>query len=161
MKKRKTMKSKPRPKGRNFLLICLALVLFFGVYSHTKGNDVAVSTSSTTESSSSSTEYILAESPVLESSLLEVIEETTPEPTPEPTSEPTPEPTPDPTPEPTPAPTIEPTATPYTGGGTVWIPTNGGTKYHSKSSCSGMKNPRQVTRDEAVAQGFTACKKCY
>ena len=31
----------------------------------------------------------------------------------------------------------------------VWIPTNGGTKYHSRSSCSNMKNPQQVTKKEA------------
>jgi hypothetical protein len=28
----------------------------------------------------------------------------------------------------------------------VWIPVNGGTKYHSKSSCSKMKYPIQVTK---------------
>lgn len=43
----------------------------------------------------------------------------------------------------------------------VWIPTNGGTKYHSKSSCSNMDNPQQVTLSEAQAKGFTACKRCY
>ena len=44
---------------------------------------------------------------------------------------------------------------------TVWIPTNGGTKYHSNSSCSNMKNPQQVTLSQALAAGYTACKKCY
>lgn len=43
----------------------------------------------------------------------------------------------------------------------VWIPTNGGTKYHSKSSCSNMKNPRQVTKSEAERQGYTPCSRCY
>lgn len=43
----------------------------------------------------------------------------------------------------------------------VWIPTNGGTKYHSNSNCSNMKNPEQVTLDNAIRTGFTACKKCY
>lgn len=43
----------------------------------------------------------------------------------------------------------------------VWIPTNGGTKYHSNSNCSNMKNPKQVTLDNAIRSGFTACKKCY
>lgn len=47
------------------------------------------------------------------------------------------------------------------GGGLVWIPTNGGTKYHSKSSCSNMKNPEQVTKEEAIDRGFEPCKKCY
>lgn len=43
----------------------------------------------------------------------------------------------------------------------VWIPTNGGSKYHSKSSCSGMDGPIQVTISEAEKQGFTPCGKCY
>lgn len=43
----------------------------------------------------------------------------------------------------------------------VWIPTHGGKKYHSKSTCSNMKDPEKVTLSEAKAQGFTACKKCY
>lgn len=43
----------------------------------------------------------------------------------------------------------------------VWVPTKGGTKYHSKSSCSNMKNPKQVTVSQAKSQGFTACKRCY
>ena len=43
----------------------------------------------------------------------------------------------------------------------VWIPTNGGTKYHSKSSCSNMKNPTQVSLDEAEDLGYTACQKCF
>ena len=43
----------------------------------------------------------------------------------------------------------------------VWIPTHGGKKYHSKSSCSNMKDPEKVTLSEAKKQGFTACKKCY
>ena len=43
----------------------------------------------------------------------------------------------------------------------VWIPTKGGTKYHSRSSCSSMDNPAQVTIDEAKSRGFTPCKRCY
>lgn len=43
----------------------------------------------------------------------------------------------------------------------VWIPTNGGTKYHSSSSCSGMKDPIQVDLADAEARGFTPCKKCH
>lgn len=43
----------------------------------------------------------------------------------------------------------------------VWIPTKGGTKYHSNQSCSGMDNPDQVTKSQAEQQGFTPCKKCY
>lgn len=45
--------------------------------------------------------------------------------------------------------------------GKVWI-SESGTKYHSRSSCSNMKNPRLVTIDEAVAAGHAEpCKKCY
>ena len=45
-------------------------------------------------------------------------------------------------------------------GDMVWIP-NSGSKYHSRSGCSNMKNPRQVTKQEAINQGFDACKKCW
>lgn len=43
----------------------------------------------------------------------------------------------------------------------VWIPTNGGSKYHSNPSCSKMKNPQEVTISQAKSRGFTACKRCY
>lgn len=42
----------------------------------------------------------------------------------------------------------------------VWI-SGSGTKYHSKASCSKMKNPWQVTKQEAIDAGRQACKKCY
>lgn len=45
-------------------------------------------------------------------------------------------------------------------GGTVWIPQSG-SKYHSTPSCSGMKNPRQVSLSEAQSKGYTACKRCH
>jgi hypothetical protein len=48
-----------------------------------------------------------------------------------------------------------------TEGNLVWIPTNGGTKYHSTSSCSNMKDPMQVTKEHAEANGFTPCKRCH
>ena len=41
----------------------------------------------------------------------------------------------------------------------VWIPSSG-TKYHSRSSCSNMKSPRQVTLEYALAHGYTDCSKC-
>lgn len=50
---------------------------------------------------------------------------------------------------------------PETGGDLVWIPTHGGTKYHRSASCSNMIDPIQVSRDTAIANGFTACKRCY
>ena len=42
----------------------------------------------------------------------------------------------------------------------VWIPSSG-TKYHSKSTCSGMNSPRQIPLKDAIKQGYTACKKCH
>ena len=57
-------------------------------------------------------------------------------------------------PEPEPEPKPTPTET------KVWIPSSG-TKYHSKSSCSNMKNPTQVTKSQAESRGFTPCKKCW
>lgn len=43
----------------------------------------------------------------------------------------------------------------------VWIPTNGGKRYHRRSSCSNMEDPSYVTITEAINQGFTACGRCY
>ncbi len=69
----------------------------------------------------------------------------------------------EPTTEPTPAPNPSTTPTPPadTTGTKVWIPTNGGKKYHSKSSCSGMVDPCEVTKDDAISLGFDACGRCY
>lgn len=75
----------------------------------------------------------------------------TPSPTPEPTPSPTPELTPEPTPEPTPAP--EPVEQ------MVWISGNG-EKYHSKSSCSNMKDPVQIPLSQAE-NSYKPCSKCY
>lgn len=50
---------------------------------------------------------------------------------------------------------------PETEGDLVWIPTHGGTKYHCRSGCSNMIDPIQVSRETAIANGFTACKRCY
>lgn len=55
-----------------------------------------------------------------------------------------------------------PTTTGYKKVGLlIWIPTNGGKRYHCYSSCSGMINPRRVDLGEAKALGFTACGRCY
>ncbi len=48
-----------------------------------------------------------------------------------------------------------------TEGNLVWVPVNGGTRYHCKATCSGMDNPMQVTVETAEANGYTPCKKCY
>lgn len=42
----------------------------------------------------------------------------------------------------------------------VWIPKTG-SKYHSKSSCSNMKNPSHVSKQVAIQRGYEPCKKCY
>lgn len=43
----------------------------------------------------------------------------------------------------------------------VWIPTNGGTKYHTHAGCSNMTNPKEVTQSKAESRGFTPCKRCH
>lgn len=42
----------------------------------------------------------------------------------------------------------------------VWV-SNTGSKYHSKSSCSGMDNPSQVPLSQAQSMGLQPCKKCH
>ncbi len=41
----------------------------------------------------------------------------------------------------------------------VWISATG-KKYHSRSSCSNMSSPQEVTVSEAEKRGYTPCKKC-
>lgn len=77
-------------------------------------------------------------------------------PTPVPTAAPTPVPTVAPTPVPTAAPTPVPTAAPTL----VWVDATA-KKYHRKSDCSGMDKAYQVTKEEAIAMGKDACKKCF
>ena len=55
----------------------------------------------------------------------------------------------------TPTPEPEPVEETY-----VWIPRTGA-KYHSRSSCSNMKNPSQVTLDSAISMGYGKCSKCW
>lgn len=43
----------------------------------------------------------------------------------------------------------------------VWIPTNGGKKYHNDPDCSQMIDPEQVTEEEAIRRGFGRCKRCH
>ena len=49
---------------------------------------------------------------------------------------------------------------PANNGVRVYIPQSG-SKYHSNPSCSNMKNPTEVSIDEAISWGYTPCKKCY
>ena len=48
-----------------------------------------------------------------------------------------------------------------TTGDVCWVPRNGGTKYHTSSTCSGMDDPIRTTVDTAEACGFEPCKKCH
>ena len=47
------------------------------------------------------------------------------------------------------------------GENLVWVPVNGGTKYHTRSSCSKMEDPVQIPLTEAEQRGYTPCKKCH
>lgn len=58
-------------------------------------------------------------------------------------------------------PAVSETAVAESDPDTVWIPQNGGTKYHARPNCSGMKDPVSVERETAIAQGFEPCKRCY
>lgn len=52
----------------------------------------------------------------------------------------------------------------YTGslsGQIVWIPTNGGKKYHANPSCSNMIDPVELPVEEAAARGFEPCARCH
>ena len=78
-------------------------------------------------------------------------------------SAPVPEPTEPPAPTDAPTPEPEPEQPALSGADAilVWVPVHGGTKYHSDPGCSNMKDPRQVTQQQAMAEGFAPCKKCY
>ena len=76
----------------------------------------------------------------------------------------TPTPTPTPTHAPAPASTstYDSSNTGSSGGGTVWISATG-SKYHSIPNCGNM-NPNtasQMSRAQAEASGYGACKKCW
>ena len=43
---------------------------------------------------------------------------------------------------------------------TVWISATG-SKYHSKPDCSGMKNPKEISLEEAESKNLEPCKKCH
>lgn len=43
----------------------------------------------------------------------------------------------------------------------VWIPVNGGKKYHLNSDCSNMKNPKQVSIIEAERLDYEPCGRCF
>lgn len=47
------------------------------------------------------------------------------------------------------------------GDNLVWVPTNGGTKYHSKENCSQMVDPRHITEEHAIRNGYEPCGICF
>ena len=49
---------------------------------------------------------------------------------------------------------------PQSDGGCVYVPTNGGKKYHSRADCSGMHHPRRISLRNAKALNIGACKRC-
>ena len=85
----------------------------------------------------------------------------TPKPTSQPTATSTPKPTNTPTPKPTskPKPPVE-TTKDTSDYGTCWI-TERGKRYHSTSTCSGMKDPIQTSIGNAKDLGYSACGKCW
>ena len=44
---------------------------------------------------------------------------------------------------------------------TVWVPTDGGKKYHKGPNCSGMLDPRKISLQNAWILGIDDCGKCY
>lgn len=42
----------------------------------------------------------------------------------------------------------------------VWV-TEKGKKYHNKSTCSAMKSPIEISKEQAEQQGYEPCKRCY
>ncbi len=54
----------------------------------------------------------------------------------------------------------QPTTQTETTSGTVWV-SQSGSKYHSSPSCSGMKDPSQLSLSEAQSRGYTPCKRCH
>ncbi len=54
----------------------------------------------------------------------------------------------------------QPTTQTEKTSGTVWV-SQSGSKYHSSPSCSGMKNPSQLSLADAQSQGYTPCKRCH
>lgn len=45
--------------------------------------------------------------------------------------------------------------------GYAYVPTKGGTKYHSLDTCSAMDSPLYVTLADAIAYGYGPCGKCW
>ena len=42
----------------------------------------------------------------------------------------------------------------------VWVPVNGGEKWHLNPICSGMEHPRKMAKRNAIALGIEGCEQC-
>lgn len=53
---------------------------------------------------------------------------------------------------------VKPTSTPNE---TMVYVTDSGTKYHSRSDCGTMQNPKKIPLSEAEEKGYTPCQRCH
>lgn len=51
-------------------------------------------------------------------------------------------------------------AEPFSNGGPIWIPTDGGIRRHAKPACSKMLDPRRVSVRNADRMGMDPCGRC-
>lgn len=173
-------KGSPKTSGSKsgcskWLIICIIIFLIGGAFPSEKKDETTTESmaEATTEASTGETTEITTEQTT------ELTTELTSESTTEPASELTTEPANESMTEPASESAIEQTTEPMTVEATesttvsttesvstteyvemVWIPKSG-SKYHRKSTCSNMSNPTQISREDAVARGYTPCKKCY
>jgi peptidoglycan hydrolase-like protein with peptidoglycan-binding domain len=49
---------------------------------------------------------------------------------------------------------------PLSDGRQVWVPTDGGTRFHTRVDCSGMTYARKLSLRNALALGFEPCSRC-
>ena len=49
---------------------------------------------------------------------------------------------------------------PLSDGRQVWVPTDGGTRFHTRPDCSGMSYARKLSLRNALALGFEPCSRC-
>lgn len=60
----------------------------------------------------------------------------------------------------TPEPTAVVTAMPEPVAHLLVYAAGSGARYHIDMACSGMKSPIAMTLEEAIAKGYTPCKRC-
>lgn len=157
-----TNEEKKKHRKRNILTSAIVVILTFvsmGVTMDTPEKDLPVSvvekdSEETTTIKSTTSKSTTTQSPTTTQSLTTTEPPTTTE-SPTTTQSPTEAPEPEP-----PVQVITEAPNISYSSDMVWI-VDTGKKYHNRSSCSNMKNPYQVSKDEAIASGRDACKKCY